>query len=250
MTDIWQFILIVIAGTLATALGTILAATLSKTDIKSFFRKYWIVLLILLVLVSSVSIFLYLRFRPTATPTTSSLNTTLISEPQLSPTSTYTPAPIPTKTPTPIPTLTPTPTPTNTPTPSPIPSNRTIAEIRTTLRSLMGQALNRSSSWDKHAGLEIVVDDAILHAQFDIAFDAALSGDNDSRNSDMLAKVARCVARAGWYSTARNVTEFILRDFTRQSVKKEIFDLEHQSLRETPPPLCHATKWIRMPLFD
>ncbi len=154
--------------------------------------------------------------------------------------------------PTPTPTRTPTttPTPASTPTPHLTVSEKTVEEVRTTLRSLMGQALKRRYLRDKDAGLEVVANDGILHGQFDIAFDAALSGQYDSNKSEMLAEVARCVAIEGWYSTARSIAEFIPYNNAKQEVKGEIFDLEHQSLRETPPPLCRQTNWLRMPSFE
>ena len=170
----------------------------------------------------------------------------------LSPTPTITLIPTPPSTPTPTPSLTLSPTPSPTPTPTPTPvsvaANRTVAEVRNTLNSLKREALKRGRSHDKDEGLKVVVDDAILHGQFDIAFEAAKYGEYDK--DQMLSRVARCIALEGEYQIARDVAGSIPSDYKRESVNEETFDLQYASMRGTPPPLCRKINWLSMPSSD
>ena len=158
------------------------------------------------------------------------------------PTATPTPTPIPIATATPRPTLTPTPTPTSTPTPT-----RTVEEVRAVLISLWSQSLRHSFNSDRDAGLNIVITDAVHYGQYDIALDAAKQGGWDSNKSSMLVYVARCMAREGWYGWARHAADHVPNSKPQENIRREIFNLEHQSLRNTPPPLCRQVPWVRAP---
>ena len=180
----------------------------------------------------------------TRTPAEGLAANTLL-QPQLEPAPT--PVPNPTITPAPTPTPTPTPDPTPTPSSTLAVSDKTVQEVRTTFRSLMKRAFEKESARDRDAQFEAVVDDAILHGQFDIAFEAAVSIEDDSKKSYMLTDVALCIAAETWYSRASVVATYIPNDYRRQSVEDKIFALEHDSLRGTPAPLCRQTNWLKIP---
>ena len=174
------------------------------------------------------------------------------SSPTPTVTSTPTPIPIATATPRPKPTQTPTPTPPPTPTPTPTPTyspspTTTVEEVRGVLISLWHQSLRRSSSSNRDSGLKIVVSDAVHYGQYDIALGAAKQGSVSSNKSSMLVYVARCMAREGWFDWARHAADHVPNSGPQKTIRDEIFNLEHRSLRNTPPPLCRQVDWVRAP---
>lgn len=163
-------------------------------------------------------------------------------------TPTPTPIPIATATPRATPTMTPTPTHTPTPTPTPRPTpTRTVEEVRSVLISLWHQSLRRSTSSHRDTGLNTVVRDAVYYGQYDIALGSAKQGSLSSNKSSMLVYVARCMAREGWFEWARHAADHIPLSGPQQRIRDEIFDLEHRTLRNTPPPLCRQMSWVRAP---
>ena len=158
-----------------------------------------------------------------------------------------TPTPHPTQPPVPTPTFTPTVTPTTAPSPTPTPFQRNENEVRETLISLGGQAMERGSSSEHDAKLEKVVRDSLLYGQFDLALWAARNGVGSSKTSSMLADVAYCIAIEGGYEWARYIAKLIPLYAVEQQTLNKIFDLEHRSLRETPPPSCRKVPWLTMP---
>ena len=185
-------------------------------------------------------------FSETSQSPTSAPDYQLPPTPSITPTPT--PIPIATATPRATPTMTPTPTHTSTPTPTPQPTpTRTVEEVRAVLMSLWRQSLGRPYTADRDAGLNTVVTDAVHYGQYDIALGAAKQGGWDANKSDMLVYVAECMAREGWYDWARHAADHIPYFGPQNTVRERIFNLEHQSLRNTPPPLCRQVTWVRTP---
>ncbi len=168
-----------------------------------------------------------------------------------------TPYPTPTWTPIPLATVTPistsTPMPTSTPesTPTPTPDLERI-RIRNILDTLFSDSIQMSYYLDRDAGLKRVVDESVHYGQFDIAFKAAKAGEYFINQSNMMAKVALCMAKEGWsdriwFDYARQAATHIEYYVTKESIQKQISDLDHSSLRDPAPGLYRRLDWLRAP---
>ena len=168
-----------------------------------------------------------------------------------------TPYPVPTWTPIPLATATPTPTstpmPTSTPEPTPTPTpDFEQIRIRNTLDRLFSDSVQMSYFLDRDAGLKRVVDEAIHYGQYDIAFKAAKAGEYFINQSNMTAKLALCLAKEGWsdriwFEYARQTDVHIEYFVTKESIQKQISDLDYSSLRAPAPGPCRKVGWRRAP---
>ena len=139
------------------------------------------------------------------------------------------------------------PIPTTTPEPTPTPIQKTENEIRETLISLGYQAVGSPTNDEQDAKLKVVVNESLSYGQLDLALWAARNGALNANQSSMLAKVAECIAIEGEFELARRAARFIPLSQVEQQTLNKIFELEHKSLRETPPPSCRNHAWLVLP---
>ena len=95
--------------------------------------------------------------------------------------------------------------------------------------------------------LQKIVRDSLLSGQFYMALWAAQNAIDSDSQSSMLESVASCMAYEEEYDWARYVAGLMKNDDMKQQTLDKIFDLEHKSLRYTPPPSCRTSPWFRMP---